>query len=150
MLFTVMPHECHGVLTHLQLDWFSNNLFRLKTKKIWKICITGLLWVESNSIQWIPLTKGQQCGKHFHSMRSSCNCHRFTVWMCFFFAVEARFTEEFPDVESSIIAMALSASRYDEPKARSLIKTMNSPYRSTTYKYVLQKFLTVMLCLRPE
>ena len=30
-----------------------------------KLCTAVLLWGESTSEWWIPLTKGQQCGKHF-------------------------------------------------------------------------------------
>ena len=40
-------------------------------KETSKVCITGPLWRESTGDWWIPLTKGQQCRKHFHFRMSS-------------------------------------------------------------------------------
>ena len=34
-----------------------------------KLHISGPLWGEPTGHQWIPLTKGQHCRKHFHAMR---------------------------------------------------------------------------------
>ena len=43
--------------------WQFVTAFTLTTMKT-KVHITGSLWEESTSDEWIPLTKGQWCGKH--------------------------------------------------------------------------------------
>ena len=45
-----------------------------------KICITGPLWGESTGDWWIPLTKDQLCGKHFHVLVSPCWLIRLCMW----------------------------------------------------------------------
>ena len=60
--------ERDGVSNHGRLDYLLNRLFRCrskKTSKLWPLC------GESIGDQWIPLTKGQQCGKCFRLMASS-------------------------------------------------------------------------------
>ena len=46
-LVTVTSHEHHGVSNEMQLNRLLNNLFRLTTNKIPKLCITGALQGES-------------------------------------------------------------------------------------------------------
>ena len=54
-----------GISDCQYLNCLFNSLFRLRTRKIWNVHITGLLWGESTSPWWIPLTKGQYCIKEF-------------------------------------------------------------------------------------
>ena len=61
----------HGVLYHRQLHWLFSSVFRLSTKKPSKFQISSLLWRETPSHQWIPLSKGHCYGKRFHVMTSS-------------------------------------------------------------------------------
>ena len=66
-----------GTSNHLQLDClFDSLLTRLTTKPTSNIHITGPLWGEPQD-RWIPLTKGQKYGKHFHFMTSS----RIVSWL---------------------------------------------------------------------
>ena len=57
-----------GVSNYWQPDCLSNSLLRLTSKKTSRIHITGPLWRESTSDQWIPLTKGQL-------MQKACPCY---------------------------------------------------------------------------
>ena len=86
MIIAMMSHDRHGISNHQHFNcllniWFG--LIRIKTSKLY---ITGPLWVESTGQQWIPLTKGQQCIRHSHTMIPSWgfntlklrqNCHHF-------------------------------------------------------------------------
>ena len=69
--FTLTSHECHGVSNHQQPDDLYNR-FMLASKKTPKLRVTGQLWGESTGDRWIPITKGQLCGKRFDIMTSSC------------------------------------------------------------------------------
>ena len=60
-------------LNHQPFDYWLNWLFRLTSKEISKIRITGPFWGESTGHRWIPLTKGQSCGKSSHVMMTSCH-----------------------------------------------------------------------------
>ena len=54
-------HELHKLSTNWPFDCLFNSLWRLASK----LCITGPLSGESTSHDWwIPLTKGQWCGKN--------------------------------------------------------------------------------------
>ena len=64
-------HCCDSI--HRQIDRLFNNLLWPETKKISKVGITGPFWAESRANQWIPVTKGQYCGKCFHAVMSSWN-----------------------------------------------------------------------------
>ena len=57
----IMPiaPKCHGVLNQQRLDCLFNSLFRVTTKKPWKLHITDPMWGESTNDWWIPLTKGK-------------------------------------------------------------------------------------------
>ena len=57
LFIMVASHGHHVFPDHWKL--FVQHI-RLTTKKALKLCITGHLWEESISEQWIPLTKGQQ------------------------------------------------------------------------------------------
>ena len=61
-----------NVMNHQQLNCLFNSLSSLITREMPKLCIAGILWAESTGEQWISLTKGQQRGKCFHVMTSSC------------------------------------------------------------------------------
>ena len=52
---TEATHEHRGFSNQQSL----NSLFRLTSRKISKLCITCLLWRESTSHWWIPITKGK-------------------------------------------------------------------------------------------
>ena len=71
-----MSHECHGISNHWQPNCLVNNLLRMTIKKTSKLHITSPLWVEPTCDWWIPLTKGQLCGKHFHVKTSSWDSSR--------------------------------------------------------------------------
>ena len=59
-------NERDGVANHRSLDCILNRLFRRRSKKTSKLCVTGLC-----GERWIPRTKGQWRGKCFHLMTSS-------------------------------------------------------------------------------
>ena len=63
-------HERGGVSNYRRLDCLLNRLFKRRSKKTPKLHVTSLC--EGNPPVWIPLTMGQQHGKYFHSMKSSC------------------------------------------------------------------------------
>ena len=69
---TVLSPNRNVVSNQWQPDLLFNSLFRLAAKKISKLHIIGPLWAPSISDWSIPLTKGQQCGKGFHAIMSSC------------------------------------------------------------------------------
>ena len=54
-----------------QFVCLSTGFFKLAKRQTSKLHIVGPLWGESTSDRWIPLTKGQQCGKCFHVVTSS-------------------------------------------------------------------------------
>ena len=56
----------------MALDCLFDKLFKLTTAKPSKHRISGPFVRESNSDCWIPLTKGQYCGKCSHIKISSC------------------------------------------------------------------------------
>ena len=51
----MMSHECQGISNHWQLYCLFNIFIRPTLKKTSKLCISGLLWGESNNDWWIPL-----------------------------------------------------------------------------------------------
>ena len=63
---TVMSYEHHDILNHWQVNCLFNSLFRLTSNNSLRICISGSLWGESTTDWWIPLSKGQLCGKCIH------------------------------------------------------------------------------------
>ena len=58
-------------LKSLETWLLVQNIIQSKKKDYIKIYITAPLWGESTGHQWIPLTKGQLCRKHFQAMKSS-------------------------------------------------------------------------------
>ena len=68
---SVSNHQPHGCLL--------NRLFRRKSKKTSKLCVTGLC-VGIHRDRWIPRTKGQLRGKCFHLMTSSYSVMQWKVW----------------------------------------------------------------------
>ena len=72
LTITVTSYKRYDVANQWQFDCLFGNLFGLKTKETSKLFIAGILWGESTGCQWIPHTKGQRCGKHFHVTTSSC------------------------------------------------------------------------------
>ena len=48
-----------------------NGSFKGTSKKTSQLCTAGPLWGESTGDRWIPLTKGQQYGKHSHDVTLS-------------------------------------------------------------------------------
>ena len=63
---------CHSISNDQQFDCLFNSLLRLiHADNKENICLAGPLCGESISNKWIPLTKGQLCGKLFHIMKSS-------------------------------------------------------------------------------
>ena len=63
--------KAHGDSDHRLLKCLFNSLLGASIKGTSKIRITGPLWRESTGDRWIPLTKGQLCGKRFDVMTSS-------------------------------------------------------------------------------
>ena len=64
------PHHC-----------LLSRLFRRRSKKTSKRCVTGLcLCGEFTGDRWIPRTNGQSRGKCFHLMTSSSWRKRFVLW----------------------------------------------------------------------
>ena len=55
-----------GLLNYSDVTWASC--------RHTNVLITGLLWRETTGERWIPITKDQCYGKHFHFMTSSWNC----------------------------------------------------------------------------
>ena len=60
-------------ITILTMINLLSRLFRLRSKKTPKRCHWPL-WGEFTGDRWIPRTKGQEHGKCFHLMTSSCVC----------------------------------------------------------------------------
>ena len=58
VIITVMWHEIQGVSYH-QPHKCGHQFFQAYIKETSKVCITGPLWREFTSAQWIPLTEGQ-------------------------------------------------------------------------------------------
>ena len=52
---------------------FVHKHVEANNKEYSTVPITGLMWRESTSDQWIPLTTDQWCRKYFHGKTSSCN-----------------------------------------------------------------------------
>ena len=52
-------NEHDGGWNHQPHDCLLNRLFRRKSKKTSKPCVTGFLWGEFTGDRWIPRTKGQ-------------------------------------------------------------------------------------------
>ena len=67
-----LHNECNGISNHQPYGCLHNHLFRHRSKKTSKHARHWPLWGEFTSDRWIPHTKGQQCGKCFHLMMSSC------------------------------------------------------------------------------
>ena len=64
-------HNDHeGVSNHQPHGCLLNRLFRRRSKKTSKLCVTGLC-VGKSPDRWLPRTKGQLRGKCFHFMTSS-------------------------------------------------------------------------------
>ena len=61
-----------GVSNHQPYDCLLKLLFRRRTKKASKLCVTGLWVGKFTGNRWIPRTKGQYRGQCFHLMTSSC------------------------------------------------------------------------------
>ena len=69
----LIPHysDVTGVQGYLKslVTWlFVQQLMRANSKETFKTCITGSLFLESTSNQWIPLTKGWYCRKCVYVM----------------------------------------------------------------------------------
>ena len=62
----IMASQITGMSTFCSTSFYANNKRQHQS-------ITGPLWGESTGHQWIPLTKGQLCGKSFHVLPSSWN-----------------------------------------------------------------------------
>ena len=62
-------NECNSISNHQRLDCLLNRLFRRRSKKTWKLCVTGLC--EGNS-----LVTGE-----FPSQRAS-NTENVSIWWC--------------------------------------------------------------------
>ena len=76
--------SCHVFHTSRQamIKTYSKDDIRITSKKNSNLCITGCFWGESTSNSWIPLTKGQQCGKCSNVIMSSWG--PWEVWMKFY------------------------------------------------------------------
>ena len=61
-----------SVSNHRRLDCLLNRLFRRRIQKTSKLRFPDPFWRESTGHRWIPLIKGQWCGKWFNLMTSSC------------------------------------------------------------------------------
>ena len=63
---SVSNHQPHGCLL--------NRLFRRRSKKISKLCVTGLCAGNSPGTGEFPALMARECRKYFHLMTSSCDC----------------------------------------------------------------------------
>ena len=64
---------CNSVSNHQPRDCLLSRLFRRRSKKTWKLRVTGLCVGNSPGLV-NSRTKGQLHGKCFHLMTSSCKC----------------------------------------------------------------------------
>ena len=97
---TVTSHECHDVSDHWQCDCLINSLFSDQHRSPTLLALCG----KSTWNRWIPCTKRQQCGRHFHAITWSWTvdfswwCHQmetFSVWLAIC-AGNSLVTGEFP------------------------------------------------------
>ena len=64
--------------------WFIQRIVQAEIKEDIKAACHWPLWWESTGDRWIPLTKGQWCGKKFHLMKSweGGKEHALIHWRC--------------------------------------------------------------------
>ena len=68
IILRIFDQTCYGYDITLSYEYHIQQLVSTNFIDTIKICITGLLWGELTSYQWIPLTRGQIYGNLFHAM----------------------------------------------------------------------------------
>ena len=99
---TVASHERHEVSNHSKFDAVCSRA--CSSKRISpKLCITEHWCEKATSNWWIPLTKGQWCGKRLHVMTSP-----LSLTIVFIFAPKLKlyiYAQYYPNILHEIIAI---------------------------------------------